>query len=670
MKTYLKSSASKVSKLSLDDVNDSESSDDNLPESILADHTELSSDNSDLDVNTNNECSGLLDDASVKSEPLSEEENNLSDSHNLSYSTKYSKRKSTEEMKTKTKIKPCTVEEYNEFLVLEKKRNDSSLNMSLNNHDEVNNSVEKVKKKKKKKKSEDTLVESSFNAGSQINFEESLTKKKKHSKDNLSSSIENDSVESTNEFSKYGAVSENNGKSKSKNHKLKKSRDNADNISDEVSSLSFNEANRSKDKKKSNKNKLKPSIINDDGESSITKLSQDRAKPRTKKTEYYSDDSGDDVIESNSKNESNSIVLNQSSKKNYLNKSKANDDSESDDEILNKKYSFQFNRSYELNMDEEPAISQTLSPKKSLDNKNILKAKPLNKNLHLKKIHSQETDLMPSPIVPKLGLFNNVVNSTALDISNMPDTSFPNISQIQVSDKTFKGKVVDLTDKDSTEPESGLIKQYVEQNENIKRKVITNNIKFDGDTSDEEVYIVQCPRNINPALLIDQNIYNSSFQYDGTAYSLSRIPNPVKQVFVFVPGHSSIKSYPLVGNIVIQSEIKAASARDIKKTIPTRVEFPENLKVRHPLFGKKYKKKIFVQPHVMEELVCKKKPKKHKKKVNVDLETDNIESQSTKKRRKSESIEDHIPKKKIKKEKKQESLWNSNDDIERNLFNL
>uniref|UniRef100_A0A6M2DJS2 Putative cyclin-dependent serine/threonine-protein kinase n=1 Tax=Xenopsylla cheopis TaxID=163159 RepID=A0A6M2DJS2_XENCH len=680
MKTYLKSNIEYVSKFNADD-NESDSSDDNLPESVLADHTELSSDNSDGKFNKEdlNDCSNMVDDASIKSEPLSEEENNNSDLQRTSTLSKSNKRKSAEKMDVSSKLKPCTVEEYNEFLIVERKRNDLSLDMITRSDDNEEVSSPSKKGKKKKKKKSDILDTENYS-----NVEETLSinanelspkKKKKHKKDKSSNSLEditldNTEIKSKNKKNKTkiseDTLNKNNVmvKNTSKNLSVDNNKKNSPNTS-KLSSKEYDSEESIQDIKKNNS-----SIHKNNSFSNKNKRELQIAKLNNL-SRNSSDESSDEELnlKNNSKHHTNTIKNNSN-----LNESKVVD-SDSDYVATEKKYSFQFNRSYENNIESESESNQIDKSnkylRKTIDDKNTSKEKLLSKNVILNK-NNKKSDSSPSPVKSKKSnLLKNIVNSTVLDNSNIAETSFPNVSQILPTNTVNKTSFCDLGESIVDNQESDLIKKYCQEN-NLVKKQISKYIEFDDDNSDEEVYIVQCPKSINPVLLIDQSIHNSSFQFEGISYNLKTVENPTKNISLFIPGQQTIKSYPLVGNIVIQANVEPAPVKKVKNVASAPVEFPDTLKIRHPLFGKSYKKKIVVQPHVHEELSKKDKSKKHKKqKVKLEAAQDDSETpvKISKKRKLSSEFEEPVPKKKKKKHIKQEDLWNSNDDVERNLFN-
>ncbi|XP_054262584.1 uncharacterized protein LOC128986309 isoform X2 [Macrosteles quadrilineatus] len=168
-----------------------------------------------------------------------------------------------------------------------------------------------------------------------------------------------------------------------------------------------------------------------------------------------------------------------------------------------------------------------------------------------------------------------------------------------------------------------------------------------------DIWILQCPSDMDCSALVSQrlNLDGSCKLDDGEktyeSYSY-RNTNP-RSATLAVPSERNqldLRRVPITGNIIVEESVKAVnnSSSQIISEPPSRVEFPENLRIRHPLLGIDFSK----QPRTAERIThvsSKKKrhSKKHDESYNGSLSLDVVPSDvlsSKKKKKKHKHCED------------------------------
>lgn len=150
-----------------------------------------------------------------------------------------------------------------------------------------------------------------------------------------------------------------------------------------------------------------------------------------------------------------------------------------------------------------------------------------------------------------------------------------------------------------------------------------NKVTFDMDdiTSDDEFYTLQCPKSFNKDYLMN-NTYKLSSTYNivnkdkNECFSLSVIKIENQFISVAVPnklGGGKLLHTPLQGHILITEAIE--QPQNILKADynPETIQFPEKIKIRHPLLGSSWKKEIKLSKASINKAVEQKKLKKVKK---------------------------------------------------------
>lgn len=187
------------------------------------------------------------------------------------------------------------------------------------------------------------------------------------------------------------------------------------------------------------------------------------------------------------------------------------------------------------------------------------------------------------------------------------------------------------------------------------------------DILDGEIFLVQIPKCVNPNILLNQQVDLNEQRKIKTkegSYVLN-VQNLEQEPSVFISNVDKSKEqcgakiiYPQ-GIITIHQNLKSKRKSDIS-TVPevTNVPYPIELKVRHPLFGRDYEKKIVLNENVRTKLlqtnnVKQKKSRKRAHSASKELDENNDDNilvnmfkeqedkLQKKKKKKSKSMDDH-----------------------------
>ncbi|XP_046960877.1 WASH complex subunit 2-like [Vanessa cardui] len=215
-------------------------------------------------------------------------------------------------------------------------------------------------------------------------------------------------------------------------------------------------------------------------------------------------------------------------------------------------------------------------------------------------------------------------------------------------------------------------------------------------TEDDEIWIINGPHELNVKDFKGIRIKldtKCKLKFNGQSYD-SIIDNCIMKAPILSHNKNKlfVKNVPVNYSINLRKRIPKAHIPEENVTVNNQMNFiplPET-KCRHPLFGINYKKATKISPAINErlnntviELSNKEKRKKHKKeksKVEVESEveikpqTETISIVSTKKKRKRKSStkDEHVAKKAkyIKNEPDSTDVWDSEQAIEKNLFDF
>ncbi|CAG9560221.1 unnamed protein product [Danaus chrysippus] len=247
------------------------------------------------------------------------------------------------------------------------------------------------------------------------------------------------------------------------------------------------------------------------------------------------------------------------------------------------------------------------------------------------------------------------------------------------------------------------IQQFLNMNPNLK-PYTPDIFKEDIITSDDEIWVLKVPKEIDIKALKDLNITLASklkvkingHSYDGSVENhLSQVP-----LLCHSTNNSYIKNMPCMGEISLRKRIPKAHIPQESCMVNNQTNFiplPET-KCRHPLFGLNYKKAIKIPSAIAERLngniddraselfngkkEKKRKQKKEKRKIEKESENEvdntehnesEVQESSSKTKRKRKHSEDVIKTKKSKRSKvdlDSAEAWESERAIEENLFNF
>lgn len=210
-----------------------------------------------------------------------------------------------------------------------------------------------------------------------------------------------------------------------------------------------------------------------------------------------------------------------------------------------------------------------------------------------------------------------------------------------------------------------------------------NNIK-----AKEDVFIIQIPIKLDPNRLIGTGISLTDHVRVNKKYDSIVSYEPQEPITICNNTESlNIKIIRPVGLIKLQRRLHSTKIPDVPDVLNKSVEFPTNLKSRHPLFGSNFDNKITLEERVKMKLESvrdspvkkkkKKKEKRHgteetehqeeeifkflsrgneeseraekkKKKKRENMESEERHEASSSKKRRSEEVEEEVPKKKKK----------------------
>lgn len=157
-----------------------------------------------------------------------------------------------------------------------------------------------------------------------------------------------------------------------------------------------------------------------------------------------------------------------------------------------------------------------------------------------------------------------------------------------------------------------LIENYVSSC-NLKQISQKSNDIISTDASNCEIYLAQFPKSINPAVFVGESIDLSGgetkiknehgkyvLNFEKVKQDLSMLLSSTKN------GDSTVKTIKPSGIItayhVLKSKNKSSRLNAEEDDFTAAVPYPNNLKVRHPIFGSDYKKRIKLNESVQKRL--------------------------------------------------------------------
>lgn len=168
------------------------------------------------------------------------------------------------------------------------------------------------------------------------------------------------------------------------------------------------------------------------------------------------------------------------------------------------------------------------------------------------------------------------------------------------------------------------------QSENNLKSIHTKiNFTLDDVDSDCEIYFAQIPKSVNPNLLLNKTLYNdedTKIKLDGQKYLISmenKKQDPIMLIANTKTENCNMKLLNIVGTIKAQQVVKSKKKRHSSEITNNRVPYPENLKIRHPIFGSDYKNKIKLDKNIqikLDEAVVAFNKKIKKKKHSVPIQ--------------------------------------------------
>lgn len=242
------------------------------------------------------------------------------------------------------------------------------------------------------------------------------------------------------------------------------------------------------------------------------------------------------------------------------------------------------------------------------------------------------------------------------------------------------------TDRDVTVllRNSEMVAKYRNKNPHIaiEQSQTISNFTPDELSDSDEVWIVEIPNNINASNLIGQ-----SFKLGSKSSTIStdcneiecvtekyNVPKAVSLVFQQKNSKLLVKNTTPIGRVVLRTKlcdsIEVPINLDDSKTI-TKVAFPTNLKVRHPLHGANFEQNINLDETIRNKLSkahaasMHKSPRKVKQEKTVEIKIDADEPKTSKKLKKRKleiEKEDDVAHEGYKKPKREIKLEDKHDN--------
>ncbi|GJQ76005.1 hypothetical protein Trydic_g18059 [Trypoxylus dichotomus] len=254
---------------------------------------------------------------------------------------------------------------------------------------------------------------------------------------------------------------------------------------------------------------------------------------------------------------------------------------------------------------------------------------------------------------------NKKGSSSSGSTSNSDSENNKKAKRIQSNSTSLKRKYSDMmSSDDNSDNDKRTIKKLKQKkmsaadklletfsNENQYELVESKQQNYLGSLGkDEEIYLLQICKSVDPNLLIGKTI-----SFDGPSkLKIGKSPyisdiNTTNQNGINILNFTDLVHLQPKGLITIQPRIKSVNSSLDVKPVDDIVEAPNDLKLRHPLFGTDYEEKITLEEDIERKLneIVVDIGKKHKKK-------------SKKKRRDTQILEDGIG---------YEDRGNENDDI-------
>lgn len=143
------------------------------------------------------------------------------------------------------------------------------------------------------------------------------------------------------------------------------------------------------------------------------------------------------------------------------------------------------------------------------------------------------------------------------------------------------------------------------------------------------IYLMQIPRGLDHQDLINQEISlvdKTKLRVDGEKYLFTPVeekPQPLT-LLTSIDGKCCVKKGLLRGSIKVHRHFKHKTNRDTIDMSTSKVDFPTEIKVRHPIFGDNYVDEVELDNSIQQKLSesaqhfnmhAKKKKKKRKKKT-------------------------------------------------------
>ncbi|XP_077284886.1 uncharacterized protein LOC143910330 [Arctopsyche grandis] len=225
-----------------------------------------------------------------------------------------------------------------------------------------------------------------------------------------------------------------------------------------------------------------------------------------------------------------------------------------------------------------------------------------------------------------------------------------------------------------------VLKKFLDENPNLRPTPVS---QTDLITENDDLWLIQCPPRFDVDSLVRLRILDhdkSKLKIPNSKLECVNIDKDSNQdITMILPATAgrpcTINNYTIKGKYVVRERMKTAISVRPEEEQTTTVPFPDNLKIRHPLFGGDYKKHIKLPSVVCERLANPptRSLKSHKKYKTVqepvvkeeEVHDTTVTKQHKKRKGSPGLLDDTVKSKKMKMAQK---MWETETSIEKSLF--
>ncbi|XP_058791225.1 uncharacterized protein LOC131664276 [Phymastichus coffea] len=198
--------------------------------------------------------------------------------------------------------------------------------------------------------------------------------------------------------------------------------------------------------------------------------------------------------------------------------------------------------------------------------------------------------IIEDPKTPMEGANESSQDSSSKSILKSPSISF--------KESDFKKEFLDVSQSKNYTPQSSFIARPHTLEDFVQREEISgacdlkSTFTLDDLTEDEDIWIIDIPRTIDPLQLKDQVLqlgHETKFKIGEDRYCAINNESKFSLTCVFSKKHKT-KKYKAVniktaGAMSIRRKLSGISKKKLEYEKTEAVPYPKNIKIRHPFFG-------------------------------------------------------------------------------------